>query len=220
MCPHNSIRVRAACNMGSKHPAIRYQARGFIVRSMSTASPHPEPRTPVVAEAHAASVEAAFWSFAVEGYGRPGVKSRCLELQDRYAIDVLVLLFLCWRASCADALDGPRIRALLERSAPLARQLIGPLRAARRTLQCAAQANASADLAQAAVRLQAAELRAEYLQACWLAKTGLLPADRCQPFDAVMLAGTRIADYLRLAGVESTMARSHADSLAAAVFGS
>ena len=187
---------------------------------MSTVPPHPEPRPLVVAETHAASVEAAFWSFAAESYGRPGVKSRCLELQDRYAIDVLVLLFLCWRASCADALDEPRLRALPERAAPLARQLIGPLRAARRTLKSAAQANASAELVQAAVRLQAAELRAEYLQACWLAKTGFRPADIRQPFDAVTPAGTRIADYLRLAGVESAMARSHADSLAAAVLGS
>ena len=186
---------------------------------MSTVPRYPEPRAPVAADPRVAGAEAAFWSFAVESYGRPGVKSRCLELQDRYAIDVLVLLFLCWRASCADALDEPRLRALPERAAPLARQLIGPLRAARRALKAAAQASASAELAQAAVRLQAAELRAEYLQACWLAKTEHLPAAVRGPFDAATHAATRIADYLRLAGVESAMARRQADLLAAAVLG-
>lgn len=187
---------------------------------MSTVPQQHESGARVAARPPEASAGAAFWRFALERYDRPGVQSQCLELQDRYAADVLVLLFLCWRANCADAFDMTRLRALCERAAPLAHQLIGPLRAARRALKSAARTSGSVELAQAAMRLQAAELRAEHLQACWLAQTGLLPPCASQSCDPTTLARTSIADYLRLLGVESAVAQCCADSLAAIVFGS
>ena len=218
MRPHNSIRVQAACNMEANGSG--FKRAGFIVRAMSSVSQQHESRARVAVRAPGTGAGPAFWSFALECYDRPGVQSQCLELQDRYAAEVLVLLFLCWRASCGDVLDMTRLRALCERSAPLARQLIGPLRAARRALKSAAQTSGSVELAQAAARLQAAELRAECLQACWLAQAGLLPVCVSPSGERATQAGTSIADYLRLLGVESAVAQRRADSLAAAVSGS
>jgi uncharacterized protein (TIGR02444 family) len=40
-----------------------------------------------------------FWDFATRLYARGDTKRACLELQDRYGLDVNVVLFCCWVAS-------------------------------------------------------------------------------------------------------------------------
>lgn len=43
-----------------------------------------------------------FWVFSARVYSRPGVTDACLELQDKFGLDVNLLLFCLW---CA--VDGP-----------------------------------------------------------------------------------------------------------------
>lgn len=42
------------------------------------------------------AVDDNLWVFACEVYGRPEVGDACLTLQDRYGVDIPLLLFYCW----------------------------------------------------------------------------------------------------------------------------
>ena len=40
----------------------------------------------------------AFWKFSLAVYAAPGVPEECLAVQERYGVDVNVLLFCAWLA--------------------------------------------------------------------------------------------------------------------------
>ena len=85
----------------------------------------------------AGAVESApAWDFAVQLYGRPGVREACLDLQDRLGIDVVALLALVHRAASGGGGVGPdSLRAALQRAEPWRRAAVLPLRAVRRGLK-------------------------------------------------------------------------------------
>ncbi len=85
----------------------------------------------------AGAVETApAWDFAVEIYGRPGVREACLDLQDRLGIDVVALLALVYcAASGGGGIGADSLRAALERAEPWRRAAVLPLRAVRRALK-------------------------------------------------------------------------------------
>ena len=85
----------------------------------------------------AGAVESApAWDFAVEIYGRPGVREACLDLQDRLGVDVVALLALVHRAASGGGGVGPEsLGAALERVEPWRRAAVLPLRAVRRGLK-------------------------------------------------------------------------------------
>ncbi len=76
-----------------------------------------------------------FWDFSLAAYGRPGVAPACLALQDRHGLDVNLLLFCAW---CGGQ-GRPLARADLERLdamvAAWRREVVLPLRAARRWMK-------------------------------------------------------------------------------------
>jgi uncharacterized protein (TIGR02444 family) len=112
----------------------------------------------------------AFWDFALSAYAREGVAAECLALQDRHGACVMLLLFLCWRATQRMALDAAALREVGLRIAIHERHLGAPLRAARRALAGSALARSDWHwLQQVLARLRAAELAAERLLACVLA---------------------------------------------------
>lgn len=80
-----------------------------------------------------------FWSFSLEVYARPGVAPACLALQDRYGLDVNLLLFGLWSAVVGRApWRPPELRPLLTGADEWQTAVVRPLRAVRRRLKLGA----------------------------------------------------------------------------------
>lgn len=84
--------------------------------------------------------EADFWSFSLEFYGRNGVTSACLTLQDELGVNVNLLLLLCWCEQHDWQLDGEQIELLSLSLAQWHRDYTQPLRQIRRQLALEDQA--------------------------------------------------------------------------------
>ena len=109
------------------------------------------------------------WDAAVALYGAAGVRELLLDLQDGHGCDVPLLLTLAWLDARRVAVDATRYTALAEASAAWQREVVAPLRAARRALRPAAEAPSRLGLAEPARdelkrRVQALELEAEKRQ--------------------------------------------------------
>lgn len=101
----------------------------------------------------------AFWQWSVEVWEREPVRDAALAFQDRFEMDVNVLLLCCWLAeSGRGALDYEALKALDGALSVWADTVVSPLRAVRRSL------NDHKDLAGAEAlkeQVSAAELAAE-----------------------------------------------------------
>ncbi len=74
------------------------------------------------------------WRFSLALYEAEGVAELCLGLQERYGLDVCLLLYLAWRASRRERLAPPALRGLREAVGGLREELLS-LRAARLRLR-------------------------------------------------------------------------------------
>lgn len=76
-----------------------------------------------------------FWHFAVEIYGRPGVKESCLQAQDNHGADINLMLLYLW-CDCHDVdLSKDTVAALENTSHLWQTEILGPLRAIRRSMK-------------------------------------------------------------------------------------
>ncbi len=109
-------------------------------------------------------VPSPFWSFSLAIYGAPGVQEECLHLQERYGVDVNVLLFCAYVGAAYGALlsDGD-VRAAVAATRDWNRAIVGSLREARRALKPLA-ADASAPAAALRTVVKGAELEAERIE--------------------------------------------------------
>ena len=117
-------------------------------------------------------LETPLWTFALAVYGRDGVADECLALQERWQLDVNLLLF----AACVGAVEGVRLAGedIAAASAAVAGwqgDIVHPLRQARRALK-PASADAGNPLHEPSSALRAqvklAELEAEKLELAML----------------------------------------------------
>ncbi len=132
-----------------------------------------------------------FWRFSLIVYGDPGVQTECLDLQDRFGIDVNLLLFCTFIGAVYGAVLPDRD---LEAAAGLVgawhQDVVGSLRRARRTLKPFAT-DASPILSLAAklrADVKASELEAERIEQMMLerwSKTRMEGWARRRPADAV-----------------------------------
>jgi uncharacterized protein (TIGR02444 family) len=77
-----------------------------------------------------------FWRFSLRVYAAPGVADECLALQERYAIDVNVLLFCAWLAAERRiALTVDDIETCKRCVSEWHARAVKPLRAARQTMK-------------------------------------------------------------------------------------
>ena len=76
-----------------------------------------------------------FWKFSLKFYSDPAVAEICLDLQDRYASDVNVLLFVLWCASRDRRLSSPELKRVTASVAGWQSAVVGPLRGVRRSLK-------------------------------------------------------------------------------------
>jgi len=74
-----------------------------------------------------------FWDFSVRHYRQPGVADACLFVQDRYGLNVNLVLFCIWAADTGrGALTAADMTAALRRVEDWEAQVIEPLREIRR----------------------------------------------------------------------------------------
>lgn len=77
----------------------------------------------------------ALWDYAVDLYGRPGVREACLALQDSAGADVNLLLLACWLGATGRRPDPVTLARLRADALAWQEAVVRPLRTARRELK-------------------------------------------------------------------------------------
>ncbi len=109
--------------------------------------------------------ENPFWDFSLAVYARDGVAPACLRLQDRFDLDVNVLLYCCWAAhGGAAAFDRETMAQVLARVADWKSDVVLPLRAVRRALKGELESIASTPREALRTQVKRIELEAERMQ--------------------------------------------------------
>ncbi len=114
-------------------------------------------------------VDENFWTFSCTFYAQGGIAETCLELQDRYDLDVNLLLFCLWYGGRYGEIDTALWQSILQASGQWRTDVVKPLRTIRRRMKKelpGAPAEADFGKAQAALRerIKQNELAAEKIQ--------------------------------------------------------
>ena len=119
-----------------------------------------------------------FWDFSVSTYAQPGVADACLSLQDRFGVDVNLLLYCCWSGCTRESLDEPIFSAALSFSRRWADEVVRRLRAVRawmKTAGCLETDVSTEECMSLRDKIKAVELEAEHLQQNTLEKLTSTP---------------------------------------------
>ena len=150
---------------------------------------------------------AAFWTFSLDVYGRPGVREACLALQDEAGLDVNLLLYCLWRAARGVELDGDEIRARMDAVAPWTGAAVAPLRRLRRSLKNPEAGVPAAAATEIAARIGEVELAAERVAQSLIVESVPEPAaaTRRDPDEGEIrgLAEVHLRRYSALSGAEA-----------------
>jgi uncharacterized protein (TIGR02444 family) len=112
-----------------------------------------------------------FWDFSLSIYRKPGVADACLFVQDRYGLNVNLVLFCVWIAdSGGGALTAAHIGKALRRIADWEEHVIMPLREIRRTCRREALGVPEFLLQLFQPQIETAELEAEHVEQLVLAE--------------------------------------------------
>jgi uncharacterized protein (TIGR02444 family) len=111
-----------------------------------------------------AKTKSPFWTFSLRIYGQPGVPPACLTLQDGSGVDVNVLLFALYAASCGKGLTSTDLTRIITSIDPWKLQAVVPLRGVRRFLKDTPAGFASEGVEELRKRVKAVELESERLQ--------------------------------------------------------
>ena len=85
------------------------------------------------------SLEGPHWTFVLDFYGRPGVAQACLALQDRFGVDVIMLLFALFVFQRDGVAVGEsEIKRLDGIVSSWRKEVVVPLREVRRSIKRAA----------------------------------------------------------------------------------
>jgi len=106
----------------------------------------------------------AFWNYSLKLYAVAAVADACLSLQERAGADVNLLLFCCWRGSLGHALGKPFLRKTMAAVADWQRQVVVPLRQARRFVKAGIPSMPLKPREQLRRNIGSVELDAEYLE--------------------------------------------------------
>jgi uncharacterized protein (TIGR02444 family) len=105
-----------------------------------------------------------FWRFSLQFYRLAGVSDACIALQDEYAVDVNLLLFLLWRAGDGRMLSTDEVRSLDAKVRDWRNVTVVPLRDVRRKLKSARTLIDAGEQEAFRTKIKAIELEAERLQ--------------------------------------------------------
>lgn len=106
-----------------------------------------------------------FWNFSLAVYGVTAVQEECLELQDRFGLDVNLVL-LCAYLGAVHGVTMPANDVASARDAVREwhAEIVTPLRSARRKLKTIVLSDAHAAAAQLRTQVKAAELESERIE--------------------------------------------------------
>ncbi len=113
--------------------------------------------------------DCAFWDWSLAVYGRPGVEAACLALQDRYNLDVNLLLFAVWTGTRGTILTPEMVGEAAQRVSRWHEEIVRPLRALRRRLKGDPHGLEPALATEMRRRIAAVELDAEHAEQLALA---------------------------------------------------
>ena len=139
-----------------------------------------------------------FWQFSLELYDRPGVADACLVLQDRYDLDVNMMLWCCWHAAEGRALRPAEVATAEARVAAWQVTVVGQLRAMRRRLKGGIAGWPADPVESFRTTLKDAELGAERLEQTVLAAVDV---GRPSPAPPAETAALNVDGYLQIRGV-------------------
>jgi uncharacterized protein (TIGR02444 family) len=115
-----------------------------------------------------------FWAFSLAVYGADGVEPECLDLQERFRVDVNLLLFAAYAGACDGVqLEAADITAVAAAVSAWHDEIVRALRGARRALKPLSLDDNSplqAPTAELRAQVKAAELYSEKIEQCvlWL----------------------------------------------------
>lgn len=105
-----------------------------------------------------------FWTFSLDFYSKPGIGGVCLDFQERFGVDVNVLLYLLWQAHRGRRLSRNDVQNVLDFVKSWQDNVVRPLRLVRRFLKEPPAGWPQKDVAALRQRIKAEELNAEHLQ--------------------------------------------------------
>lgn len=163
----------------------------------------------------------AFWTFSVGLYAQKDVESELLALQDRDGLEVNLALFCLFAGRQGYQLDNAAVQAMRAVGLAWGRQVVAPLRDARRNMK----ANAQTDETIAGLRneVKALELAAEKAMQMALADL-LVTLDTCRvpnadsEGEAKALAARNFAAWFAAEGVDGDAPRHSVVKLLDAAF--
>jgi len=130
----------------------------------------------------------SLWRFAISLYSRPEVAEVCLELQDRYGVDVNVVLFAAWMgAECGVELSEAEVAGIVAAVRPWSEEVVMPLRAVRRQLKSGPSPAPSAATEAARTKLKAVEIEMERIELTVLEELGQAQKGRAAMADADLI---------------------------------
>jgi len=113
------------------------------------------------------------WDWACAHYSKDNAKEILLNLQDRFDLNVNILLWCCWRADYGFLLSEFEVRRAVEISQNWSDRVTRPLRSARRALKLESQRSNNDFLADLYKKVSNAELEAERVELEQLALIGV-----------------------------------------------
>lgn len=128
-----------------------------------------------------------FWRFSLALYAREGVPPVCLQLQDRFGVDVNVLLYCLFRAADGHAIAREDLEALDRGIAGWRAEVVAPLRSIRRAMKTAPLLTDPAEQGSLRERIKACELAAERAEQRELERRGAdVPVRDTSPAQAAL----------------------------------
>lgn len=104
--------------------------------------------------------ENPLWTFSLVVYAEPGVQDECLALQERFALDVNLLLLCAFAGVLGVTLSGHDVATVAQAVATWHADVVAPLRGVRRALKAVARD----DAALLRSHVKASELDAERIE--------------------------------------------------------
>ncbi|UCE89817.1 MAG: TIGR02444 family protein [Pseudomonadota bacterium] len=149
------------------------------------------------------STSGGLWCFSLECYGHQPVEDICLQLQDRYALNVNVMLCCCWLGFSGRGQVAKRaLQDAIDAIALWHDRIVLPLRVARRTAKAATPDRAFSALYKELLR---SEVAAEHVEQLLLELTlrGIKPCGRTTAQQRRRDARRNLAIGVRLLGASS-----------------
>jgi uncharacterized protein (TIGR02444 family) len=146
-----------------------------------------------------------FWTFSLSFYRQGGVSEACLELQDRFGVDVNIVLFLLWTATLGRRLEASETRSLADKVRAWQSEVVVPIRNLRRFLKTPPPLLDEGTAELFRTKIKAVELESERLQQ--EAMFALAPSLHYEPADNVVEAArTNLANYQSVIGRQFAIA--------------